>query len=157
MLNLNRIGQRGLLVLLLALSLNSAGAASEAGALATLAGNGGQVFLDLNPGIQNAGSVLTVAYPDGKVLRREFQAGGAPFIEGPLADGTYSYELTMNPVIDVATRRALRTARQATGGQEALPVVDQLQAQGKLPVDPQVQSGNFTIAGGSLVNPDATE
>jgi hypothetical protein len=161
MLNLNRIWGHSALVLLLAANCTAVGAAnprSDAESLAALGGDSGQIVLAVNPGVQNAaGSVLTVAYPDGGVKRREFQGSDAPFISGPLPDGTYTYELSINPAVDPATRKTLQAARQAADGQEALPAVARLQAQGKIPSGPQVQSGSFTIEDGALVSPDATE
>lgn len=162
MLNFNRIWRDAALAFLL-LAVNSsnviaANSPLDDESLASVVGDSSQIALALNARAQNAaGSVLTIAYPNGNVERREFQANDAPFISGPLPDGTYTYELSLKPTISPATRKALQAARQAADGQEALSAVARLQAQGKIPSRPQVQSGSFTIESGALVSPDLSE
>lgn len=102
---------------------------------------------------------LTVSGPDGLILRREFQAGASvslePFGEDgkPLPDGSYTYELSAAPVLDRETRRALAVARR--NGDDA--AIAKLQAAGKLPRTPLVQSGFFSITNGAVVAQDLRE
>ncbi|HKI06418.1 MAG TPA: tail fiber domain-containing protein [Thermoanaerobaculia bacterium] len=102
---------------------------------------------------------LTISGPDGLVVRREFPAGTNPTLglfgkDGkPLADGSYTYELSATPILDRETRQALAAARQA-GDDDAIV---RLQAAGKLPRDPLSQSGSFAIAGSAVVRQDLTE
>jgi endosialidase-like protein len=103
--------------------------------------------------------VLTVSGPEGLILRREFAAGAMVVFEAVgddgklLPDGAYSYELVAAPMLDRATRQALAAARQ--NGDDS--VIAKLQAAGKLPRTPMIQSGSFKIAGGILVQDDVKE
>ncbi|HEV7787234.1 MAG TPA: hypothetical protein VGQ28_17970 [Thermoanaerobaculia bacterium] len=102
---------------------------------------------------------LTVSGPGGVTLRREIQSGAALAFEPvgddgkPLPDGTYAYELTATPRLDLQTRQALAAAHRA--GDEA--AIAKLQAAGKLPRGPLAQSGFFTIHNGALLSPDVKE
>ncbi len=106
---------------------------------------------------QPAGSyekmTLTVSGPDGLAFRREFAAGVIPsfdsFAGKPLADGTYTWELSASPILDRTTREALAAARQA--GDDT--IVAKLRAKGKLPQEPLVQSGSFQVSGGFITPP----
>jgi hypothetical protein len=99
--------------------------------------------------------VLTVARPDGEVVRQEVAAGQEPVFELPAgaADGAYVYELRAIPAVDAAARRALAASRD-TDNQAAL---ERLRKAGRLPAGDLVQSGTFRVAGGALVAPDASE
>lgn len=162
MSNLNRIRKYGSAVGLLAMSYANVWAANTPTAVESFVAVGGdsaQIVLALSPVAAGnaAGSVLSVAFPDGRVSRQEFQGSDAPFISGPLPDGAYTYELSIIPAIDAATRKTLRAARRAADGQEVPQTVAALQAQGKIPSQPQVQSGSFMIEGGILVPSDTKE
>ena len=103
--------------------------------------------------------VLTVSGPQGFHHRQEFEAG-TPASFGlfdragfNLADGVYKYELRVIPKVDGETRRLMQEARAR--GDEGME--QRLRQEGKLPARPQVQSGAFTIAGGSVVPRDLPE
>ena len=110
--------------------------------------------IEWQPLVSYAGLVLTVSGPDGLFLREEFGAGSVPSFESSSRpDGSYTYELRVIPVIDPETRQALDAARES-GDSSA---VEQLQREGKLPQQPLVQSGYFSIEGGAIVMGGATE
>jgi hypothetical protein len=100
--------------------------------------------------------VLTVALPNGNVIRREIK-GGQPLVfelDAAAADGAYTYELVGTPRLDAATRKELADARKA--GKES-EVVERLKGSGKLPRESAVQSGTFSVSNGTLVDPDQQE
>jgi hypothetical protein len=106
------------------------------------------------PRIPTAGLMLTIAGPDGAVVRQTFAPSTAATlsIEGSdgqrRLDGVYTYELRAIPILTEAARRQLANAGEAD--REA--VVAQLRQSGALPSE-QVQSGHFQIAGGAFVLP----
>jgi hypothetical protein len=115
--------------------------------------------VEWQPAASYEAMILTVSGPDGTVLRREFRGGIVPSLDlfgrdgNPLPDGAYQWELSAAPHLDPATRSALVAARKA--GDDS--VASRLQAEGKLPRSPLVQSGVFSIAGGAFVPSDLTE
>ena len=115
--------------------------------------------VEWQPAASYEAMVLTVSGPDGVVLRREFKGGTAPSLDlfgrdgNPLTDGAYRWELSAAPHLDAATRGALVAARRA--GDDS--VVSRLQAEGKLPRSPLVQSGSFSVSGGAIVPSDLVE
>ena len=79
--------------------------------------------------------VLTVSCPDGSVFSKTFSGGGAPYLglsdnKGNFGDGLYTYELRVSPYTVKKTRKA---------GDRSLPQKTML------------QSGFFTVKGGSIV------
>lgn len=115
--------------------------------------------VEWQPAVSYDKVTLTVSGPDGLILRREFTAGAALSLEPfgddgkPLPDGTYTYEMSMAPVLDRETRRALTVARRV--GDEA--AIAKLRAEGRLPRTPLVQSGVFSIANGAVVAQELRE
>jgi hypothetical protein len=100
--------------------------------------------------------VLTVALPNGNVIRREIK-GGQPLVfelDGASEDGAYTYELVGTPRLDAATRKELADARKAGKDSE---VIERLKGSGKLPRESAVQSGSFSVINGTLVDPDQQE
>jgi hypothetical protein len=155
-----RFNRLPIALLLIALCLPGAAAVAQTqavpvrGAIADL--SAGATSIDWSPLVENRGFVLTVSAPDGSVFRQEFEAGKAPTFGvfdrqgNHRPDGVYKWELTAVPTLDKGTREELRTAREA-GTASAL--LTKLQASGKLPKEPLVQSGTFAIQGGALVTP----
>lgn len=114
----------------------------------------GPTRIEWQPLVSYAGLVLTVSGPDDLYLREESGAGSVPsFDSSDHPNGSYTYELRVVPAIDPETRQALDAARES-GDSSA---VEQLQRQGKLPQQPLVQSGYFSIEGGAIVMGGATE
>jgi hypothetical protein len=116
--------------------------------------------IDWQPKVEYSKIVLTVSTPDGKVIRREFKEGTAPSFRstdekgGNLPDGSYQYELRVDPVFAPGVRETLAAARK-NGNDEA--VVRDLKNRGLLPKQELVQSGAFSIAGGAFVMGGETE
>ena len=103
-----------------------------------------------------ASLVLTVARPDGSVIRREIQ-GGDPVVfelDAAAKDGSYTYELRGVPHLDASVRKELAAARKA--GNEAA-VIERLQNAGRLPRESAVQSGSFLVKDGAIVSRDGQE
>jgi hypothetical protein len=152
-----KIGSGRAAVLVMAVCLLMAPTARAAVPLATA--NVGPTAIEWQPSTLYEKLVLTVSGPGGLILRREFGAGVAPSFGSfgddgqPLPDGAYTYELVASPVLDQATRRALAIARRS--GDES--IVEKLRAAGKLPRDPLIQSGSFSIAEGAIVPQAARE
>ncbi len=87
--------------------------------------------------------VLLVAGPEGYRFEERFPAGTSPTFtaigtEGNLADGSYTYEVRLAPVVSQSVREARRDG------------VAQ-------PARAEVQSGSFGIAGGSFLDPNQEE
>jgi Chaperone of endosialidase len=143
----------------LALAAGLLAAPATAGPAAVAAASVSPLGIHFQPSVVYEKLTLTVSGPEGLILRREFAAGASAMFEAvgddgkPLPDGAYTYELVAAPVLDRATRRALAAARQS-GDDSA---VAKLQAAGRLPRTPMIQSGAFRIAGGTLVQDDAKE
>ena len=100
--------------------------------------------------------VLTVALPNGNVIRREIK-GGQPLVfelDAAAADGAYTYELVGTPRLDAATRKELADARKT--GKDS-QVIERLKGSGKLPRESAVQSGTFSVLNGAIVSPDLQE
>ncbi len=91
--------------------------------------------IDWMPFVDYAGLVLRVSAPDGSVYQQSFNAGSTPSIEisGSLPDGLYTYELRFIPFSN-KVRDDIETAGEDTLPQKAL-----------------IQSGNFSVRGGSFV------
>ena len=128
------------------LALTSAAGAFGGSELASVSAGGGRI--DFQPAASYERMVLTVATPDGAVLRREFAGGGSPFFELGVAspDGAYTWELRAEPQLSTEQRRRLAAARR--GGAEGAAA-----AQRALGLDPDrlVQSGGFQVLGGQIV------
>lgn len=114
----------------------------------------GPTRIEWQPLVSYAGLILTVSGPDGLYFKEESGPGSVPSFESSgRPDGSYTYELRVVPVVDAETRQALDAARES-GDSSA---VEQLQRQGKLPQQPLVQSGYFSIEGGAILMDGATE
>lgn len=125
---------------------------------ANISSNGSSVRFDV--GAPHAAVTLTVIGPDGVSFSKEFKSGNSPEFKlntakgERLPDGSYTYELRITPNISSETKEALKAAREAGNGAE---VQRDLRKKGALPSQPQVQSGSFTISGGTVILPGATE
>ena len=103
--------------------------------------------------------VLSISVPGGSVLREEYAAGSelnfrlVDKLGEPRPDGQYAYEMRVTPWLDHDTRQALATARQ-TG---SMSIVEDLKQSGKLPSEPVIESGYFSILQGAIVEGGATE
>ena len=104
-------------------------------------------------------ATITVATPDGQVIRKEINGGGPLEVvltdkKGEnLPDGVYNYELRLAPIFGASVKEALKAAREK-GNEEY--VQRDLRKRGLLP-QALVQSGSFSIINGSIVLPGAIE
>ncbi|NNE68383.1 MAG: hypothetical protein HKN33_17590 [Pyrinomonadaceae bacterium] len=95
---------------------------------------------------------LSVSSPDGQVYRRVFPSGFNPEFkpssgpDGLIRDGSYTYEITVTPILPKQTIDALARAR-AAGNEEA--VKTDLQKRGLLP-EAQISSGSFRVYRGTI-------
>lgn len=110
----------------------------------------------------HSGSVVTVSAPDGQVYRKEFKANASP--EFPLtdkqgnrlADGQYTYEVRLTPILASGVKKELAKSREK-GGEDDAATEREMRKRGQLPSQPLVQSGTFTILNGAVVVSGATE
>jgi hypothetical protein len=125
--------------------------------IATMATTGAGVRWDVTT--QNAGMTLTIAVPDGRVIRKEFSAGSAAEVRlssqtEKFPDGVYIYELRLAPVLSPGVKEKLSEARTKGNDED---VVRDLRKQGLLPAQPLVQSGSFSIVNGAVIVAGAIE
>src|SRR5262245_47219720 len=112
-------------------------------------------LLQWTPLVDSQSMVLALADPAGVVRTLRFAPGEtatlSPFDANgsPLPDGTYTWEIRLTRRLGARLERAIEEAR-LRGDESALARLDRLSA-------PLVQSGHFTLAGGSVVAPDLTE
>ncbi|HKO61474.1 MAG TPA: tail fiber domain-containing protein [Pyrinomonadaceae bacterium] len=106
--------------------------------------------------VQNAGSTLIIATPDGRIYRREFKEGSyADFsteLKDKLPDGHYTYELRLTPILSAEQRSALNNGR----GKDDEPE-DVRAARRRTPLAAVVQTGGFIIQNGSVIVAGQTE
>ena len=124
--------------------------------LANVTGGGSSVRWDVL--VANSGMSLTISFPDGRSLTREYKAGASPEITlndrqlESLPDGAYGYELRLRPVLSPAEREALNAAR----GKDDEPEAER--AMRKRPVLPVlVQAGSFAIMNRAIIVGGASE
>jgi hypothetical protein len=123
----------------------------------TISGLGSSVKFDVAS--PHAELTLTISAPDGEVFRKEFKGRSAEFTlvdsKGErLADGQYSYELRVTPLIPGDVRDTLAAARAKGNSDE---VRRDLIKRGALPAQPLVVSGSFAILHGSVITAGALE
>ena len=125
---------------------------------ASITSLGASVRFDV--GAPHAAVTLTVIGPDGYAYSKEFKSGNAPELKlasakgERLADGQYTYELRVTPIISSETRDLLKAARENGNGAE---VQRELRKKGALPSHTLVQTGSFQVANGSVILPSGAE
>jgi hypothetical protein len=108
--------------------------------------------IDWRPKVDYEHLVLTVAGPGDFYARQEFGTGQAPLFSlvdskgNRLPDGSYAYELRVVPRLDPGAPERLAGAQDNHESGLELP------NGGKLPERPLVQSGYFSIEGGSFLD-----
>lgn len=116
--------------------------------------------INWQPKVEYSSIVLTVATPEGEVIRKEFAAGVAISLRSSdgkgraLTDGSYQYELRVVPVFAQGVREALAAARRDGKDEE---VMRDLRNRGLLPKQEVVQSGAFSVTAGAFVMGGAEE
>jgi hypothetical protein len=97
---------------------------------------------------------VTVADPTGKVQRYQFPAGQTPFLSlrtaggAPLANGIYTYEVLVMPVVGAEAQAALMAASESRDDS----LIAKLQASGQLPAGPYTQAGTFSVVNGVVAS-----
>lgn len=114
--------------------------------------------VDFSPLIDARSFVLTVATPEGKVVRREFAAGEAITFSisdsrEQFSDGAYTWELTAAPRLQPGQRAKLDAAR-ASGD---LTAIGDAQRAAGIPDGGWVQSGSFRVADGAVADSAGSE
>ncbi len=103
--------------------------------------------LSIQPLSSHDGMTLRVQNAEGEVFEWSFDAGADAIIfASELSDGGYTYEAIMTPRLDASTRREMQVARE-----QGRDISRSLRAQGRLPAEPQVTSGFFTVRDGAIV------
>src|SRR5690348_7809316 len=123
----------------------------------TLSGIGSTVRWDV--AVPHSELTLTISAPDGQVFRKEFKGRSAEFAltdeKGDrLADGQYTYELRVTPLIPSDVKDSLAAARTKGNAED---VRRDLIKRGALQAQPLVVSGGFAILHGSVIVPGALE
>ena len=140
------------LLLILSLAISVAAFAAPVG---TPRGAGSQIDWQVSIGGYDR-IQMTVLSPDGEVFTREFKAGETPSFrlqDSAFANGQYRYELRVVPVISAAVAQKLQNARSA----DDAATVRRIMTEAGLSAEPLVQSGTFSVIGGTVVSPDARE
>ena len=117
----------------------------------SISGLGSSIKFDV--AAPHAELTLTISAPDGQVFRKEFKGRSAEFsltdAKGErLADGQYSYELRVTPLIPADVKETLAAARAKGNSDE---VRRDLIKRGALAAQPLVVSGSFAILHGSVI------
>ena len=97
---------------------------------------------------------LRISTPDGEVVSHDFIGNQPVTLSAPSADGTYTYELRVTPVIDAGVKKSLADARKQ-GDDEA--VVRDFRKRKLIPSESLTQSGTFSIVRGTFVIPSVEE
>ena len=105
----------------------------------------------------HGGAVLTVTGPEGFRHRQRFEASSPLRFDLPAApaDGYYRFELRFAPVLDEATRASLSGA--GSGEEARSATLRRLQKEGKVPSEPRMVSGGFTLRDGQMIRDDLEE
>ena len=124
--------------------------------LANVSGGGSNIRWEMV--VANAGTTLIITVPDGRIFRREFRAGVTPEFNlsdrqiEKLPDGSYGYELRVNPVLSAGAKETLMAGRAKDDDSE-----NERTARKHPSVPSQVQSGSFSILNGSITVGGAVE
>ncbi len=119
----------------------------------------GVVYWVVDPAINYSSADLRVSAPDGSVSSELSDSPDVPSFpsEGAsLSDGSYNYELTLNPPLQATNRNVLNydeTDEIDENGRNA-PMV---QARSNVATEVPTQTGSFSIVDGALVSPDEEE
>jgi endosialidase-like protein len=118
----------------------------------------GQYGVEWHPTVDYEAITLTVSGPDGSEFRREFSSNEFPSFDfygkkdRLLPDGVYTYELTVSPVLDPQTRKALNAVRE---WKDRGKIAERFRKRGALPERDLTQSGTFSFKGGKVLLADA--
>jgi hypothetical protein len=118
------------------------------GNFANVAGGGSSIRFDVLT--QHAGVTLTIIAPDGRAFRKEFKAGAVAEFSLTeklgLPDGTYTYELRLQPSLLAGQRAALQKSRGKDDDPESERAARRRSSTANL-----VQSGSFAVLNGQVI------
>src|SRR5262245_29817752 len=148
MKNRRRFALAVLAVLLIGGLCSAALGQSSEGNFANVAGGGSSIRFDVLT--QHAGLTLTIVAPDGRAFSKEFKAGAvAEFSFNErlgLPDGTYTYELRLQPSFMASQRAELQKARGKDDDPESERGARKRSSTANL-----VQSGSFALLNGQVI------
>jgi hypothetical protein len=108
--------------------------------------------------VPNSGGSVTIAFPDGRSVKKTFRAGGSAEFDlsdkqlESLPDGVYNYDLRLAPVLSAGDKETMMKGRGADDDPE---IQRNLR---KRPALPSLnQSGTFALVNGALIGPGAIE
>jgi hypothetical protein len=141
--------------LVVALSLLAIPVASFADSIGSHKGGGSAIEWSIS-GTGHDAAVVTVSGPDGEIYEKRFASGKVPSFRlldlgSNAADGTYNYQVRLEPKLNGDLKKKLEKARAA--GDEA--AARKLLRESGLTVTEK--SGAFTIRNGSIVSSDEVE
>ena len=155
---MNRISGNSALfaiALVICLSMVATGQTITERNIATVIGGGSEAKWEI--GVAHAGGTLTISFPDGRTVRKTFQAGTVPQFSlidrefESLSDGVYSYQLQLAPV-SKADKQTLLKARGRDDDPESVRA-----ARKRLISTGLTQSGSFAVVNGSIIVAGAVE
>jgi hypothetical protein len=132
------------------LSAANAGAQTELVARTTI----NPALIVWHPVVSYESLTLRISTPEGEVVSHDFIGNQPVTLSAPSADGTYTYELRVTPVIDTGVKKSLADARKR-GDDEA--VARDFRKRQLIPSEPLTQSGAFSVARGAFVIPSVEE
>ena len=123
------------------------------------AGNGkgfGSAIEFTSPGIPYESATLTVSFPNGDTLTKEYKTGRPISLRvsdlgTDVPDGAYNYELVVAPKISSDVKKKLESARAANDDAAARKIMREAG------LGNTGYSGTFSIQGGSIVDTEQTE
>ncbi len=101
-------------------------------------------------------ATLTVSFPNGETLTKEYGAGRAIALRvsdlgTEIGDGAYNYQVTFTPHLSADTKKKLAAARAANDDAAAR------KAMRESGITPTIYSGTFTVSNGGIVDTEAVE
>ncbi|HEU5235955.1 MAG TPA: tail fiber domain-containing protein [Pyrinomonadaceae bacterium] len=148
MKNRRTLGLAVFAVLLIGGLCSAALGQTSEGNFANVAGGGSSVRFEVLT--QHAGLTLTITAPDGRAFRKEFKAGAlAEFSLTErlgLPDGTYTYELRLQPSLVASQQAALQKSRGKDDEPESERAARRRSSTANL-----VQSGSFAVLNGQVI------
>jgi hypothetical protein len=108
---------------------------------------------ELIPQIAYNKLLLSVAQPNGDVIKKTFNSKEQPYFNGPLSDGQYQWEVSIMPIVSKKASNALKKLRETGDRNE----VERLKTTGEFYNGPTTQSGSFMVVNGAIVENDLKE
>ena len=120
----------------------------------------GKYGVEWHPTVDYDSITLRVSGPSGLYFQEEFSANEFPYFDyydeknSLRPDGVYTYELVFSPTLKDPIRKALDTVR--TMPKREL-IAERFKERGDLPIEDLVQTGTFSMQGGTVLLADVVE